>query len=328
VLLVAAATVFGCGGGSGRADDTAQAQGQWVCGESSDGTSCSCDQLRPDSDEVVSHQVDSCLGLDLSCCLMTNKATDFILRTCECVQTSNCQAEAQSRTQTTVVATCPPDAKPPACAAMNENCRFDYLQQNELAGCCEGTLCRADANGVPVCQTASDGELAENDVCTRASKAGTRQDFTVTQPSLVTSVGNFTFDGVEFAFLGVGPGGCLNGIDMTFSGEGGCTLELKADVANGALVPNRAFGLLSNCSGYSSTDIGGGNVVTNDVSGLTLDATGIACDGGLIFESYCFNGHFDWHFDGQLGDVTFSDQHLVAEGVVCSAQPMGQCPTQ
>lgn len=36
----------------------------------------------------------------------------------------------------------------------------DYLDDNELVGCCAGSICRANARGVPVCQAASETELA------------------------------------------------------------------------------------------------------------------------------------------------------------------------
>jgi len=54
---------------------------------------------------------------------------------------------------------------------------------------------------------------------------------------------------------------------------------------------------------------------------------GLACDGGLIFESYCVAGTFDWRLNGAFGAAVVDDQHVVARGVLCASEPRGSCPT-
>jgi len=55
----------------------------------------------------------------------------------------------------------------------------------------------------------------------------------------------------------------------------------------------------------------------------------VACDGGMMIESYVLSGTFDFHIkDGPIGSVTFSDQHLVLEGYVQDfVDTAAACPT-
>lgn len=109
---------------------------------------------------AASDPVETCT--DEPCCLLTQSSASDTDASCECLAADDCAAEAESRRQTSVVSQCPPPAEgaPPACAAEAENCRADYLDDNELVGCCAGSICRANARGVPVCQAASETELA------------------------------------------------------------------------------------------------------------------------------------------------------------------------
>ena len=128
-------------------------------------------------------------------------------------------------------------------------------------------------------------------------------------------------------------------LDMTFTGPGSssgtCSLELKAEVRNGRLVPTYVFGDLSSCEGYTGGMLGG-FVSVSDPAGIPFELTfsGLSCDGNLIFESYCAAGAFDWHLTGSLASgvssippLTFEDQHLIANGVLCGEEPKGACPT-
>jgi len=145
-----------------------------------------------------------------------------------------------------------------------------------------------------------------------------------------TSVGDLQFDSVRFASQEVGPGGCLNGVEMTLvSGTTLCSLELRAELVAGRLVPSRVFASFGDCQGYTGDGLAGAIVLANDPAAIPFQVSfqGLSCDGNLIFESYCVAGEFDWHLGGSVDGVNFVDQHLIVSGVICSPQePMGSCP--
>jgi hypothetical protein len=310
-------------------DDSAANDGatqhNWSCSDSVDGTSCTCEDLRPGVQSIGLGKVDVCD--DHPCCLLTNHETMASTADCTCIESPDCQAEAASRSGASVVPACPPGVQvtPPACAATNENCRPDYLAQNGLVGCCAGTLCKTGSNGIPVCQAASDAELAQAATCMRAAKSDMLNTLTITQGTLVTSVGTLKFDSISSAFLDAGTTGCVTGIDITFSGGSSCTLNLTVGVQSGALVVTHVVGFFSGCSGYTGNGLTDDFVSASNPSGIGLSLSGTSCDGS---PSYCFAGELDWHIDTQFDTVTISDQHLVTDGGLCAVTAMGDCPTQ
>jgi hypothetical protein len=230
-----------------------------------------------------------------------------------------------------VVAQCPPPAEvePGPCAKAGENCRYDYLHQHKLDGCCAGSICSANADHIPVCQAASEEDVALSKQCTKVARSGSIHTTTVTTPSILTNDGEFRLDMLTFAFYGAGPGGCLNALDLTFasSSSSSCNLELQAELRDGRLTPISAVGFFSKCPGYTGPAYSGFFSETNAANiPFELTFTGLACDGNLVFESYCVAGSFDWHLQGTVGNVTFEDQHLVANGVLCGQEPKGECP--
>lgn len=156
----------------------------------------------------------------------------------ECIEgdASSCEAEAASRRDTKVVDRCPPGADAPACAALAENCRQQYLDDNGLAGCCDGSVCRANAEGVPICQAASAEEVALAAQCDAAARGSTLHGLEVMTPSVRTSLGELRIDQVRFAFNDAGPGGCLNGLDIKIGTDAlGCSFDFIVSVVDGAL---------------------------------------------------------------------------------------------
>ena len=315
---------------------------KWGCeqtGVNADGCDCRQTVDQPGVIIISSRSTDySCIGY--GCCLLTQPSTGGE-KTCTCSDAiSSCDAEAASRRDTTVVSQCPPPGEgppPEACAKAGENCRYDYLDKNELAGCCDGTICRANADGVPTCTAASAEEQALARQCDKIARRSTINAMTVQTPSLRTNVGNVTLDTVKFGFYGVGPGGCLNSFDLVFSGASSlqCQFEVKGAVMNGKLAPTLVLGDLVDCPGYTGKQ-DGGSVSWEPSNGVpaTVEVAfdGLSCDGHLIFESYCVAGTFDIHLAGTLSTssisaTTLEDQHFIANGVLCSQEPMGECPT-
>jgi hypothetical protein len=318
LALVFCAVPVACASSNGEAENEPRID-HWDC-QLTD-TACSCEGLPPGTISFGSNHVEACFGYP--CCLLSEE--DPEAPTCACLETTNCAAEAATRPGATPVAQCPPDAKPPACAAPGENCRYDYLATHDLAGCCTGTICAANADGVPVCQAATEQQTAYATQC--AHDAMTRNDaLKVVSGPLRTSIGDIVFDTAKYAFATVGPSGCLNDLDVTFEQGSSCTLDFETELLNGALEVTSGFSNLGGCPGFQGDSLDG-YVSSSDPLNLELTFDTVACDGQLIFESYCVSGRFDWHISGQGGSVVFEDQHLIAEGTVCGSEPMGACPT-
>lgn len=141
---------FGCSDSdSGDDGDDESSQYRYVCFEGA--TSCWCPELGP-GDIADSSEPEVLACRPFSCCLYEASAEPGS-RDCECEDlATDCQAEASSRPGTTVVPTCPPgEIDTSRCAASGVNCREDFLQEQNLLGCCPGLTCQMNAEGVPVC---------------------------------------------------------------------------------------------------------------------------------------------------------------------------------
>lgn len=308
-------------------DPKGEVDRDWICFESS---SCSCHVVKPNTVSGGSNKVDACF--DTSCCLLTQTSASDLEATCECLtDVEDCNAEAASRRGVEVVTQCPPageapESKPAACAAAGENCRQSYLAQNELAGCCEGTLCKSNAAGIPVCQAATAEEQSLLKECNHA--AATQADDTIQSltPTIETSKGTLELGEPQFAFFGVGPAGCLNSFDLTLGTEIGCQLRMNFDLVDGELTLTSFSGNIGECPGYTGEPLEGFiNGSTSEVT-ATLSFDGVACDGRLIFESYCIDGSFELTLDGAAGELSFDEQTITLQGALCSAEPEGECP--
>jgi hypothetical protein len=126
-------------------DDDEQGEARWVCFEGT--LDCRCWDVS-DGTQVDSSEPEVLACRAFNCCLLD---TDYGQCICEDLNT-DCQAEANSRPGTAVVPTCPPgDIDLSRCAGSGVNCREDFLQTQNLVGCCPGLTCLMNAEGVPVC---------------------------------------------------------------------------------------------------------------------------------------------------------------------------------
>lgn len=326
-LAVLAALVLGsCSSGD---DDGPDGPRQWDYCESR-GDSCVCEILAPGwSSSGFGER--ACSGFN--CCLLTENPDESTALRCECFEAASCEAEAESRRGAMQVDSCPPGddvifGAPTECAEEGENCSSDYLADQDLSGCCDGTVCLANDDQVRVCQEATDELRALANACERAAQDRAELDdepLEVTEPTLDTSVGVLTIDAVGFTANGVGPGGCLNRVQMDL-GDSSCRLSLSAERHGGAWQVTNVSASFAACSGYMS-ERPATSIYVDDpaVIPFELEFTGLACDGHLIFESYCAAGTFDWHLSGTLEGVMFNDSHLIVEGVVCGFEPDGTC---
>src|SRR5690606_18855733 len=259
------------------------------------------------------------------CCLLTEGEDS----SCQCLADgTNCDAEAASRRDTTVVSACPPGAEslPVACAEVAENCELAYLQQQGFEDCCDGSVCDLGANGIRICRVATDEEVRRARECRRAAYSGT--DNVVFEPvAIATSVGTLTFTDLFTAQGLVGPGGCINGASMRLSDGGLCSLELTAGLVDGALAVTSVDANLHNCSGYEGSEA---FLYIDEVDpanipfAVSIDA--ISCDWGGGFEGYCTSGEITWTLQGTLAGITFEAMSIPLTGVTCVAQPAGDCP--
>lgn len=209
-----------CSGGSESGDaesdttDTGSASPNtaWVCDTFVD-SQCECREIelrRRDEPPPPT----SCEFFD--CCLFEEaKSGDR----CTCLETTaSCDAEAESRPGSDVIAECPPPGTVSAgpagpCAKEGENCSSAYLDSKRLDGCCEGSICDPNEEGVPVCRTGTADELALLEQCRRAAARDglSAEDLMVLDP-LVTDVGSLVFDDLLFPSVEGGPGGGRAGV--------------------------------------------------------------------------------------------------------------------
>ena len=305
--------------------DDRLANADWICSEDS---ACSCEAVKPGV-EIASSRPGVVSCAKYGCCLLTEHETDFSFASCECFNTdASCEAEAATRRDVSVVERCPPGSALPPCAAAGENCRPEYLRQNDLAGCCEGLLCRPNEAGVPTCQPGSADEVALATECDSVARSTSLNELEVLTPSIRTSVGELEVGEVRFAFPGVGPGGCLNDLQITI-GELGCSFEFALELSGGALTPSNFIASIRDCPGFvgeTNQEYLSPGLSPDDPLPFSFTFEGISCDAQLIFESYCVAGSFDFHLGGTIRGVTFEDQHFVVRGVMCGADPSGACP--
>jgi hypothetical protein len=299
---------------------------RWRCDETS---GCSCYASDAEDIPMLGFHSPHC-SFSYGCCLLNEREMASSLATCECFDTdAACDAEAQSRPGTTVVPSCPPagEFELAACAALGENCRWSYLQSNELAGCCAGTLCRLNAEQVPVCEAGTDEEIARWDECQRGGREPANRKLELLTPTLATNRGDISFDEVRFSSAKHGPNGCLNGFEVTLEGaSGACELRLGAEMVEGRLQTVSLAGSLRGCPGFEADASAGlpGYVASGAPSDFTFE--GLACNAYLVIESYCVAGTFDFRLDGEYGNVEFDDQYVSLRGVICGSGPDGECP--
>lgn len=239
----------------------------WVCTEATDLSDCSCDVIAPGSSFGSSRpEVSRCAGY--ACCLLTDDANAPMDARCECSTSASCAAEAASRPGTTVVPECPPKAEqaPVQCAAVGVNCTAGYLRAQELESCCDGLICRLNDSGVRTCESATPDEIA----LARQCKGAPANSVIEALDPLTTSNGTMQLDGVRIQIAASGPNGCLTSFEISSST---CTLHAQVSSTLGTFAVSGTCGLA----------LGGS---------LTGTATfeGVSCDGGLIFESYCYAG--------------------------------------
>jgi hypothetical protein len=149
---------------------------EWQC--HSDGESCGCRGTN-DPASVVDRRprVISC-ERELPCCFVKTLGEDSFECTCVAVEAGAasgaggqggegsgeggaggedprlaCVREAVAHGTSEVVARCPPielnDSA--VCALHGESCDRDYLNQNGLVACCNGTSCQRDSRGQEIC---------------------------------------------------------------------------------------------------------------------------------------------------------------------------------
>ena len=283
--------------------------------------------VEPGSTIAGSNEVDECS--DTRCCLLTQASASDLGAKCECLQTSaSCDAEAAARAGSKVVSQCPPPGEAPsdaiACIAEGQSCSW-----SAEGDCCGGARCAPNAAGVQVCQTASTEELALAKECTRVAKSDDIEKFDPPVGELRTSVGNVAIPAVEHAFAGVGPNGCLNKLQLTLGDYSTCGLDFTVALKGGQFVVTHFGGTLDDCEGYTGDpkEIFGGTINESN-SGVELSFQGLACDGDLIFESYCVAGTFDFHIPALTpSHMTIEEQHVIVSGTTCSYEPDGACPS-
>ena len=327
LALLVTCYFVGCGTIStqGMSDDDSDHNANWFCQEYN--SDCECSSFPSGTTLGGYNEVDRCGAYD--CCMYSNGVTEDVEATCTCLITeATCEQEAATRPGAEVVATCPPGAEPVEvlCAANGESCRSDYLRQKGFEGCCEGTLCRQDANGIPICQAASAEDLALYARCHAQSQDNSElTDLQVQPNTLVTSHGELTLEGIDFVSYSTGPGGCLNGFRISV-GDLGCGLDFVGSVVDGVLAVTDVSGFLDECPGL--TGAGAEYVESAPEIVTAFSFAGLSCDDDLIFESYCVAGAFTFTLGGTVGDLTFEPQTLRVEGAMCSPSGVsGTCPS-
>jgi hypothetical protein len=168
-LLVAGAAVFAAGGGCGPDPSRYDEVERWECFEDDAG----CDCFGTPADSTIADprsKVVSCRST-FDCCFVKQR-TDGTFE-CGCLVTPPpedgaggeggagadsprlaCHATAIDHGSTEVVPRCPPVTlnDSAVCALAFEGCDREYLDENGLIACCEGTACKKNQYGQDVCQ--------------------------------------------------------------------------------------------------------------------------------------------------------------------------------
>lgn len=296
----------------------------WSCTESSSGCNCS----------ALSSLTGACVK-DWSCCIASGN-------TCNCNASTACAAEAASRPGAMIVQHCPPDTQT-RCAAENENCSLGYLQEQKLAGCCDGLVCKTGSSGVRACVPGTADEIALATQC-QASQTGADLGSTLTVEAGSLTVGDdaleLQLDGPVIAMAGAGE--CLASLDITLiqKDHASCRLDLR-------IGPDRNMNGDLQVSLFGGDDCvaGDGTPAYLTVSAGALTFTGASCESSLFASSlpgslpagWCFAGTFEVHLDGKLtrvprdtgmsSETPFTDALVRMNGRVCSLLAgMEPCP--
>jgi hypothetical protein len=319
------AVFTGCGTSARQQNQRTEAS--WRCAENADVTSCSCERIPGDVNVFRPGEVPYCE--DYPCCLHApDRTTQFGTGACECLDSADCAAEAGTRPGATVVPSCPPDVTipPPRCAREGENCRYQYLLDNDLEGCCAGSVCRWNAEGIPACQPASEEEVTFAARCSKFARGSETEALELVTPTLATSVGTLTLPPIMYGFLEVGPLGCVSSLSVVLSEGSGCRFTVDARAEGGAMVLSGISGDFADCAGYAGGSGAIAGVFSLAAAEGTMTFSGAACDGALIFESYAVSGRFDFHLGGGTSNgITLPEQHIVFEGSVSGGEPSGEC---
>jgi hypothetical protein len=147
------------------------------------------------------------------------------------------------------------------------NCTPTYLDTQKLEGCCDGLICKLNDAGIRTCEAATSDEIA----LARQCKAAPANSVIQADGPLMTSSGTMQLSDVKIEVPASGPAGCLTSFQIWF---GTCTLHAEVGGTAGTY----------SVSG-SSCGLSLGGTLTG-----TATFEGVSCDGGLIFESYCYAG--------------------------------------
>lgn len=322
VLFFSTCFIAGCDSGSGSDGNGGLAHRNWLCGQSED--ACTCDALRDGWEGGRTDEVDRCESFN--CCLFSEVATESTTASCECVNSESCQAEAATRSGTRVVEQCPPGAKqtPVACANSGENCRATYLADRGLEGCCEGTLCRENQDGVPVCTAATEEELAADSAC-RRGLSQTRPDPLEVLDPLVTTTGDLTFDTTTDIRFRVGEGGCLQAVSVALvhAEHTSCALSLMAGPARdpqGDLLITHAS-VTGTCDAVPP--LADALIRPSSVSGTLSVNESVRCAESSTLEQHCIGGVFELRLQAEVVELSgalktaFTGEPLRLRGVGC-----------
>jgi hypothetical protein len=319
VLFFGACAIVGCESGSD--DDGGRRHRNWLCFEHD--AVCSCDALRDGWEGGGINQVDRCESSN--CCLFSEVETESTTASCECVNSDNCEAEAATRTATRVVEQCPPVAKqaPVACAETGVNCRPTYLADRGLEGCCDGTLCRENQDGVPVCTPASQEEISAERACRRGISFPERQPLEVLDP-LVTTAGELRFDTTTDPTFSFGSGGCLQSVsfELVHAEHPSCTLSVDAGPARDAegKLSIAQAAVTGDCNAVPELALG--QIHSGTASGtLSLDAA-VGCTGGAwTTELHCTAGVFELRLRAEVHDTAL-DEEPMAPKTTITGEPL------
>jgi len=308
----------------------------WSCYESS--TECRCDAYS------FSSTADGRCHYDWTCCVHTPGS-----KQCRCHTHDACAAVVASMPGAQLVPTCPPNAGtvPEACAVAGESCTRDYLDDEALHGCCDGLVCKLNAENVRVCQAGSDAEQAAEALC-----LDDRAEGLVVAGPLATSAGDLPFTVADSLLPEITASGCPIQIPLSLSitddvlSSAFCALRLTAgpdrDPEGRLIVHNlQLFAQATSgaCAGFPA-----------GVSGLYME--GGATAGTLAFEGAscetsasdktCIGGHMVLTLDATLTGtnvaspdpsdsltVTFAGASVELDGRVCTySLSMTACPAQ
>jgi hypothetical protein len=309
----------------------------WSCYESS--TECRCDAVS------FSSTADGRCQYDWTCCVHTPGSNQ-----CRCHTHDSCAAVVASMPGAELVPTCPPNAGtvPEACAVAGESCTRDYLDDEALHGCCDGLVCKLNAENVRVCQAGSDAEQAAEALC-----LDDRAEGLIVAGPLATSAGDLPFTVASSLFPPeLTASGCPIRIPLSLSvtadlaSSAFCSLRLTAGPdrdAEGRLIVHDlqlyAQAIAGSCAGFPAGV--NGLYMEGGATAGTLAFEGASCETSLSNET-CIAGHMVLTLDATLTGtsvaspdlsdpmtLTFAGASVELDGRVCTYSPsMTACPAQ